>query len=121
MASSGSAQSVSGTSSAENLSGFLIGVYVIGLSPIPANQNPNWPYMVFEAGFGAGFNTPDSEITWTDLTSRLWAWDETTGIQFQLGQLQCTNLTMHLDNLDGYLSPLNTASPYYPNCSQAPR
>ena len=117
LASSGSAQSVSGTSSAnENMSGFLLGVYVIGLSPIPANQNPNWPYMVFEAGFGAGFNTPDSEITWTDLSSRLWSWEETTGIQYQLGQLQSTNLTMNLDNLDGYLSPLNTASPYYPNC-----
>ena len=110
-----SSVSVSGTASTENLSGFLIQVLASGNNPVPAGHNPNWPYIVFEAGFGSGFNTPDSEVTWTDISSRLWSWDETTGIQIQLGQLQSTNLTAHLDNFDGELSPGNTASPYYPN------
>lgn len=114
--SSSSNQSVSGSaSSAENMSGFLLAVAVAGTDPIPSTQNPNWPYLKFEAAFGAGYNTPASELTWTDITSRLWKYDETTGIQFQLGQLQATNLQMELDNNDAALSPENTSSPYYPN------
>ena len=113
--STNSSVSVSGTASSEDLSGFLLQVLLTGTNPIPSGHNPNWPYVIFEAGFGAGFNTPDSEVTWTDISSRLWAWDETTGIQFELGQLQSTNLTVHLDDFDGYLNPLNASSPYYPN------
>ncbi len=101
--------SVSGTSSSsEDLSGFLLQVLVSAASPIPASQNPNWPYTKFEAAFGAGFNTPNSELTWTDLTSRVWSWDEVTGIQYQLGQLQSTNLNIELDNYDGALTPVVT-------------
>jgi len=126
---SSSSQSVSASAStAENMSGFLLGVEVAGASPIPANQNPNWPYTKFEAAFGAGFNTPNSQITtgstsnplnWTDLSTRLWSFDETTGIQYQLGQLQATNLQLELDNNDGYLSSLNVGSPYYSNAMNA--
>jgi len=105
-ASSNSSQSVSGTSSSsENLSGFLLGVYVGAQSPVPASQNPNWPYSKVEVAFGAGFNTPESELTWTDLTNRLWSWDERTGIQFQLGQIQATSALLELDNFDGALLP----------------
>ena len=113
LSSSSSSQSVSATATSDtDLSGFLIGVYVNGTSPVPANSNPDWPHVVFEAGFGSGFNTPDSEVTWTDLSSRIWNWDETTGIQFQLGQLQSTDMSVELDNWDGNLSPKNAASPY---------
>jgi hypothetical protein len=116
LATSSSSQSVSASAvTATDLSGFLLGVYVTGASPVPAAQNPNWPYVVFEAGFGSGYNTPDSEVTWTALTSRLWSWEETTGIQFELGQLQSTNLTLHVDDVDGDLIPSNTGSPYYPD------
>ena len=111
-----SSASVTGTAStAENMSGFLLGVEVNAASPIPAGQNPAWPFLKFEAAFGGGYNTPVSELTWTDLTSRLWDWDETTGVQYQLGELQATNLTLTLDNYDAYLSPDNTSSPYYPH------
>jgi hypothetical protein len=114
--SSSSNQSVTGTSTVnENMSGFLLAVALEGTDPIPVTQNPNWPYLKFEAAFGAGFNTPQSELTWTDITNRLWRYDETTGIQYQLGQLQATNLQMELDNNDAALSPENTSSPYYPD------
>ena len=109
------AQSVSGTASSSNLSGFMLAVYVAAASPIPAGHNPNWPYLFFEAAFGSGFNTPNSELTWTDISNRLWSYDETSGVQYQLGQLQSTNLELELDNFDAALSSLNTASPYYPN------
>jgi hypothetical protein len=116
LATSSSAQSVSATAgSATDLSGMLLGVLVTGTSPIPAGQNPAWPYMVFEAGFGSGFNTPDSEVTWTALPGRLWSWDETTGIKFNLGQLQSTDLQLELDNYDAALTSTNASSPYYPD------
>ncbi len=105
--SSASNQSVSATASSEGMSGFILAVKVAGDSPIPANQNPAWPYTRFEAAFGAGFNTANSELTWTDLTTRLWSWDEITGIQFQLGQLQATNLNIEIDNFDGALTPVS--------------
>jgi len=111
---SSSNQSVSGnTSGPASLAGFVLAVLVTGTSPIPSSQNPNWPYTKFEAAFGAGYNTPDSERIWTDLSSRLWHYDETTGIQYQLGELQATNLNLELDNNDAALSPDNTGSPYY--------
>ncbi len=115
LASSSSAQSVSATAgSATDLSGFMIAVRTTGASPVPAGQNPNWPYMKFEAAFGSGYNTPVSEMTWTDLTSRAWDWDGQGGIQFQLGQLQSAQYTITLDNFDAYLTSTNSASPYYP-------
>jgi hypothetical protein len=117
LASSSSSQSVSATATTgTDLSGFMLSVYVTGTNPIPAAQNKNWPYFVFEAGFGSGFNTPDSEVAWTNLISRLWSWDETTGVQYQLGQVQATDLTVTLDDYDGLLKPENSASPYYPDC-----
>lgn len=115
-ASSALSQSVTATStSAEDISGFMIGVLTAASSPIPASNNPNWPYTIVEAGFGAGFNTPDSEVTWTDITSRVWSVDETTGIQFQLSSLQATNMHLELDNNDNALSSDNVGSPYYSN------
>ena len=116
IASSSSSQSVSATAgTATDLSGMLLGVYTTGLNPIPAGGNPNWPHVVFEAAFGSGFNNAPSELNWVDLTSRLWSFEETTGIQFQLGALQATNLSLTLDNNDNYLASQNTSSPYYPN------
>ena len=70
---------------------------------------------MFEAAFGSGYSTPPSEMTWTDPTSRLWGYTETTGIQYQSGPLQATNATVTLDNYDNYLASQNSASPYYPD------
>lgn len=108
--------SVSGTAgSATDLSGVLLSVLTTGTSPISPLANPNWPLMKVEAAFGGGFQTPPDELTWADLTSRTWSWDETTGIQYQLGQVQATNLNLELDNFDGNLSYDNTAGTWYPN------
>lgn len=108
--------SVTGTASAaSDLSGVILQVRVTGSSPIPAANNPAWPYLKFEAALGGGFQTPPDQLTWTDLSSRLWSWDETTGIQYQLGSIQATNLEMELDNFDAHLSSDNPSSPYYPD------
>jgi hypothetical protein len=116
LASSSSSQSVSASAgSATDLSGFMIAVYKTGTNPIPAAQNPNWPYLKCEAAFGSGYNTPVSEMTWTDLTNRLWDWDGSGGIQFQLGQMQSGEYTIELDNYDAALTSTNASGPYYPD------
>jgi len=116
LASSSASHTVSAAAvSATDLSGFMIAVYTTGTNPIPAAQNPNWPYLKCEAAFGAGYNTPVSEMTWTDLTNRLWDWDGSGGIQFQLGQMQSGQYTIELDNYDAALTSTNASSPYYPD------
>ena len=108
--------SVSGSAvSAADLSGVIIELQIAAPSPVPAGANPNWPYLRCEAAFGGGFQTPPDGQVWTDITSRVWAWDETTGVQYQLNQLQATNVELEADNFDGALSSDNTGSPYYSN------
>ena len=106
--------SVSGSAtSAVNLSGVLIGVLTSAPSPVPAGHDPNWPLLKCEAAFGAGFQTPQDQVTWTDLSSRLWSWSEETGVQFELGEIQATELNLELDNYDNMLASDNPASYFY--------
>lgn len=107
----------------EDLSGVIIGVLRNAPSPIPAGQNPAWPYMILEAAFGAGFETPPDQMTWTSLNNwavpnaprRFWSWRDDSGVPYALGQLQSSTGAVQLDNADGALSPSNNASPYSPN------
>jgi len=112
--------SVSGSAvSATDLSGVLIEFQISASSPVPASNNPNWPYLKFEAAFGGGFQTPPDQLTWSDLTNRLWSWDETTGVQYQLGELQATSLDLELDNYDNNLASDWPGSIYYSNAVNA--
>jgi len=122
------ALSVTATASAAtDLSGFIIGFLFNAPSPIPAGANAAWAgRTILEAGFGSGFQTPADEIEWTTLSDsaadplttikRLWGYQETTGVQYQRGQIQTTEGTVSVDNFDGNLSPSSESSPYYPYC-----
>jgi hypothetical protein len=113
--------SVSGTSTAsEDMSGQITGVIVGANSPVPAGLNPAWPYVVVEAGFGSGFQTPPDEIDWVNIQTiqngkRLRSWDEHTGLQYELAAIEASEATALLDNPDGALTPFNAASPWYPD------
>jgi len=112
----GGSVSVNGTaSSATDLSGVLVGVLTAAASPVPAAHNPNWPLVRFEAAFGGGYQTPPDQLAWTDLSSRLWSWDETTGIQYEFGEVQSTDLNVELDNFDQNLSSDWPGALYYSN------
>lgn len=110
---SGSVSVSASATGATDLAGVLISVLTSAPSPSPANQNVAWPYMKFEAAFGSGYETPPDQMTWTDLTNRHWAWYERTGIQYQLGNIQATDLVLELDNNDNMLSEDNPASYFY--------
>lgn len=110
---SGSVSVSASATSATDLAGVLISVLTSASSPVPGSQNQAWPYMKFEAAFGSGYETPPDQMTWTDLTSRCWYWNETTGIQYQLGNIQATELMLELDNNDNMLSEDNPASYFY--------
>lgn len=117
------AQVVNGTAStAENLSGMLISVLENAPSPVPTGPgaNPDWTYLTVEAAFGSGYMTPADEMSWTNLQTfangmRLLSWDESRGIQYELDALESTEGQSLLQNPDGWLSPFNPASPWYPN------
>jgi hypothetical protein len=110
-----------GTSgSAEAMSGMILGVICGAPSPVPAGLNPGWPCVVFEAAFGSGYQTPPDEMEWVNLQTlatgfRCRKWGETTGIQYELDALESSEVDLILDNPDGYLSPGNPSSPYYPH------
>lgn len=129
LASNTGSSSVNGTaSSAEDLSGVIIGVELSAPSPIPSVSGvaPGWPgRMIVEAALGAGFETPQDELTWTVLNDsaiapgsevkRFWGWADQSGIPYALAQLQSSTGTATLDNADGALTPSNSASSYYPD------
>ena len=77
-----------------------------------------WPGWLVLAGIGSGALTPPGQVTWTDLTSR-WITAGTssaqTGKQYELDQLQAADDQITLDDNDGYLTPDNPLSPYYPD------
>ena len=120
--------SVTGTaSSSTDLSGVIIGIRANAPTPITGTGvAPGWPgRMILEAGFGAGYETPPDQITWTTLndsgvapgsqTKRLWGWADQSGVPYTLGQLQSSSGSAPMDNADGHLTPSNDASPYYPD------
>jgi hypothetical protein len=102
---------------AEPLSCAMVSVLASAPSPVPAGINPAWPYLIFEAAFGSGYGTHLDSMTWTNLQTqangrRLRKWEESTGTQYELDQLEASELTLTLDNPDGALSPWNSASPW---------
>ena len=122
--------SVSATAgSATDLSGVIIAFQVNAPSPVPGGANPAWAgRMIAEAAFGAGYQTPPDQCTWTTLLDsewpspwsgssaefkRLWSWRDSGGIPWGLGQYQSSSGTMTLDNADGWLSPSNVGSGFY--------
>lgn len=108
------------SSSAEPLSCAMVSVLSNGTAPGPVSGNAAWPSpVIFEAAFGAGYGTPLDAMPWTNLQSaangrRLRHWQEATGVQYELDSLEASELTLLVDNPDGFLSPFNYASPWVP-------
>lgn len=104
---------------AEAMSGQVAGYLVNAPDPRPAGLNPNWPYVLVECAFGSGYMTPPDQMTWTNIQSqangrRLRSDSETTGAEYELAALEASELTLVLDNPDGWLSPGNPSSPWAP-------
>lgn len=119
--STSSSQTVTATASAAtDLSGAMLAVYTTGTAPAGLNANPAWPLTWYEMAFGAGSQTPPDELTWTQLKNCVWSWSETgSGINYQQGQVESTELVMELDNRTGNFSPSNPGSIYYSNALNA--
>lgn len=74
------------------------------------------PDLGFWVSFDADPNDPAAVPTWTDLTSRVRRIDGIKrGRQYELDQSQSAQPTVELWDVDEYLNPANTSSPYYPN------
>lgn len=79
----------------------------------PAGPSQGWPFVQFQAAFGAGIATPWDELTWTDLTVRYRGMSGTRGKQYELDSVQAGSMPFTLSNNDGALTPGNTSSAYY--------
>ena len=80
--------------------------------------NANWPTMTFEACFNVDpFDPAPPAAVWTNLTSRVVAWQHQTpsGRQYELARTEAAAIGVLLDNQDGALDPSNASSPYWPN------
>lgn len=84
-------------------SGAMVAVYTQG--GLTANANPAWPVMKCEAAFGYTPQEPTTLPTWTDITPRFLGLNGQRGRSFELDELAASDLTLHLDNFDGALSP----------------
>jgi hypothetical protein len=91
-----------------DLAGVIAGVLVS--APQPAQPSPGWPIMITEAAVGSGVQTPPSQLTWTDMSSRVLQVSMTQGRQYSLSQLSAGQGAMVLDNPDGALIPPGTGA-----------
>lgn len=100
------------SSGSQDTAAVLGGVLVTGDTPVPPSQT--WPYIQFQAGFGAGAQTPWDQVGWTDLTPRFRSGSAQRGKQYELDAIQAGTMNLMLSNNDGALNPGNAASPYFP-------
>lgn len=102
------ASATSNASGTLDMAGVIAGVLVS--APKPNQPSPDWPVMITEAAIGSGVQTPPSQLTWTDLSSRALSLSMTQGRQYSLGQLSAGQGTITLDNPQGDLVPPGSGS-----------
>lgn len=102
-----------------NWSGIVVAFKTAVGSPVyHSASNSAWPQIQVRAYFGYPIGNPTTPMTsYTDLSSRFLGLSGSRGRSFELDELNAADMTLTLDNADGWLSPSNTASPYYPNCT----
>jgi hypothetical protein len=116
------------TANAAPLSGVVVGIKAVATPP-PQN-NPNFPVVKTEAGFGFDPGDPSQPpladgspigLSWTDISARVIGTDgdafitSMMGRQYELTQAEAGELHIGIQNWDGAFTPGNTASPYFPN------
>jgi hypothetical protein len=77
----------------------------------------NWrPDLRYQIAFNCDPNDPFGVPIWVDFTAFLRQFNQATrGRQYELNQTQAGAPTMTLEDVNEYLNPANTSSPYYPN------
>lgn len=93
---------------------------LIGIQTQPtvtlAGSNPAWPTFSVQAAWGYTPGDPTGVISWTTLTAnQFMAFEGQRGRSFELDELSAADMTLTLDNSNGWLTPGNSASPYNPN------
>ena len=75
-------------------------------------QNPNWPLSSWQANFVAGANDPEP-TGWDDLSDdRVVSYTVGAGKQFELDAAESGTADVRCRNIDEWLNPANTASPW---------
>jgi hypothetical protein len=103
-------------------------VFAIHAAPLPPVQNnPGFPILKVEAGFGFTPGDPSqSPPLWTDITNRVIApkgqafITTVAGRQYELATAEAGTMEIWIDNHDGAFTPGNDASPYAPVVLETP-
>jgi hypothetical protein len=74
--------------------------------------NPNYPLVVTQVALNGGLATAESSLVWTELSTRVWEMDSTSGRQYELDQVQAGEGALVFADRDEALNPTNTSSPY---------
>ena len=81
-------------------------------------QNANWPISSWQANFVAGVHDPEP-VAWDELspdmlgpTARVVGYSTELGIQFELNAAESGTGTVKCRNIDEWLNPANTGSPW---------
>lgn len=112
-----------GTSDTESLAVVLCGI--LQSPPAPVQADPDRPAVKVEAAFGYQPGDRTSVPVWTDISNRARQPDGVTTFQsgrgksYELSTPEAGSITIELDNADGALNPLNSASPFYPNVTDS--
>lgn len=80
-------------------------VAVSSSAGLPVNDNPAWPVIKCQAAFGYTPQEPTVTPSWTDITGRFNGIRGRRGRSFELDEVRAADMTLHLDNFDGALSP----------------
>ena len=89
-------------------------VYLAGSSPTTALMYVGYASLATPGAYGA---VPDDQLNWTDLSGRTFTKEAiriSRGIQYEQQSLEAGTLEIPLADNDGYLTPGNQQSPYYP-------
>src|SRR5690606_30828634 len=84
------------------------------------NTSPNeaWPQVIHELGFGIDPNDPDpinDTVSWVNVTNRVTEFACRRGRDYELARTEAGEADVRMRNDDGFLTPGNEDSDYYPN------
>lgn len=100
------------TAGTTDWTGVVVAFRTSGIAPVsPPGQNPNYPVVEAQLGFGYNLQTPLSSVWFTEQGHRYWGLGGKRGIQYELGQAQSEPSTVLWRNNDGTFSPRNVQSP----------
>lgn len=102
---------VNGTGVSSDLAVALATIQLTPTSP-PVQPSSTWPNVRLAVAFGQAAATPPDQLSYTDISDRLFAFTADRGRNYELDALEAGQVNLTLRNDDGFLTPENDQSPF---------